>query len=93
MTSAVIRCSLTNALVQLQARYHHCGKAAPEKCLSAATFVTQRGISLDRAAIVSTKASELPAIYRSLDRDSQSKRTPKNRAASGRVADERARMA
>jgi hypothetical protein len=28
-----------NALVQLQARYHHCGEAASEKCLSAATFV------------------------------------------------------
>jgi hypothetical protein len=28
-----------NALVQLQARYNHCGEAASEKCLSAATFV------------------------------------------------------
>ena len=28
-----------NALVQLQAHYHHCGEAASEKCLSAATFV------------------------------------------------------
>ncbi len=28
-----------NALVQLQAQYHHCGEAASEKCLSAATFV------------------------------------------------------
>src|ERR1700674_3632307 len=32
-----------NALVQQQARYHHCGEAASEKCLSAATFVRQRG--------------------------------------------------
>ena len=31
--------SLANALVQLQARYHHCGEAASEECLSAATFV------------------------------------------------------
>jgi len=29
----------SNALVQLQARYNHCGEAASEKCLSAATFV------------------------------------------------------
>ncbi len=28
-----------NALVQLQAQYHHRGEAASEKCLSAATFV------------------------------------------------------
>ncbi len=27
-----------NALVRLQPRYHHCGVAASEKCLSAATF-------------------------------------------------------
>jgi hypothetical protein len=31
---------LPNALVQLQAHYHHCGEAASEKCLSAATFVS-----------------------------------------------------
>jgi hypothetical protein len=31
--------SRANALVQLQAHYHHCGEAASEKCLSAATFV------------------------------------------------------
>ena len=31
----------SNALVQLQARYYHCGGAASEKCLSAATFVRQ----------------------------------------------------
>jgi hypothetical protein len=30
---------LANALVQLQAQYNHCGEAASEKCLSAATFV------------------------------------------------------
>jgi len=30
-----------NALVQLQAHYNHCGEAASEKCLSAATFVRQ----------------------------------------------------
>src|SRR5450759_99182 len=29
----------SNALVQLQAHYNHCGVAASEKCLSAATFV------------------------------------------------------
>jgi len=28
-----------NASVQLQALYHHCGEAASEKCLAAATFV------------------------------------------------------
>src|SRR5450759_64956 len=33
----------SNALVQLQAHYHHCGEAASEKCLSAATFVRPRG--------------------------------------------------
>ena len=33
---------LPNALVQLQAHYHHCGEAASEKCLAAATFVRQR---------------------------------------------------
>ena len=31
-----------NALVKLQAHYHHCGEAASEKCLSAATFVRWR---------------------------------------------------
>src|SRR5712691_9913073 len=37
-------CSLPpNALVQLQAHYHHCGEAASEKCLSVATFVRRRG--------------------------------------------------
>jgi hypothetical protein len=30
---------MPNALVQLQAHYHHCGVAASEKCLSAATSV------------------------------------------------------
>src|SRR6185436_13957698 len=34
-----IKCEPPNALVQLQARYHHCGEAASKKCLSAATFV------------------------------------------------------
>ena len=33
---------LANALVQLQARYHHCGVAASEKCLLAAMFVRLR---------------------------------------------------
>jgi len=31
-----------NALVQLQAHYHHRGEVASEKCLSAATFVRQK---------------------------------------------------
>ena len=30
-----------DALVQLQARYHHCDEAASEECLSPATFVRQ----------------------------------------------------
>jgi hypothetical protein len=30
----------SNALVQLQAQHNHCGEAASEKCLSAATFVS-----------------------------------------------------
>jgi hypothetical protein len=34
---------LPNALVQLQAQYNHCGEAASEKCLSAATFVRRPG--------------------------------------------------
>jgi len=38
---ATSRARLPNALVQLQARYNHCGAAASEKCLSAATFVRQ----------------------------------------------------
>ena len=32
-------CCRHNALVQLQARYNHCGEAASKKCLSPATFV------------------------------------------------------
>ena len=41
--SGVLRRRLpSNALVQLQARYHHRGEAASEKCLSAATFVRWR---------------------------------------------------
>jgi hypothetical protein len=32
----------SNALIQLQARYHHSGIAASKKCLSAATFVRLR---------------------------------------------------
>jgi len=31
-----------NAFVQLQARYNHCGEAASEECLSAATFVRRQ---------------------------------------------------
>jgi hypothetical protein len=31
----------SNALVQLQARYNRCDEVASEKCLSAATFVSQ----------------------------------------------------
>jgi hypothetical protein len=34
--------ALSNALVQLQAHYHHRAEAASEKGLSAATFVSQR---------------------------------------------------
>jgi hypothetical protein len=37
------RWHLPNALVQLQAQYHHCGEAASEKWLSAATFVRHQG--------------------------------------------------
>jgi hypothetical protein len=40
--------SLSNALVQLQARYHHRGVTASEKCLSAAAFVRSRAIGLDQ---------------------------------------------
>jgi hypothetical protein len=35
-----------NALVHLQAHHHHCGEAASEKCLSAATFVMPAGPQL-----------------------------------------------
>src|SRR5665811_1445586 len=42
---------LPNALVQLQAQYHHCGEAASEKCLSAATFVRWRGDALKASTI------------------------------------------
>ena len=34
---------MPNAQVLLQPRYHHCGEAASEKCLSAATFVRPQG--------------------------------------------------
>jgi hypothetical protein len=40
---------LSNALLQLQAQYHHCGVAASEKCLSAATFVRRRIATMCRA--------------------------------------------
>ena len=39
---------LPNALVQLQAHYHHCGEAASEKCLSAATFVRWHSAGINR---------------------------------------------
>ena len=39
---SLYRRSRPNALVQLQAQYNHCGAAASEKCLSAATFVRPR---------------------------------------------------
>src|SRR6267378_2952448 len=48
-----------NALVQLQAHYHHCGEAASEKCLSAATFVRQHVQRYFAAAF----SSELAAGY------------------------------
>ena len=38
-----MRVRTPNALVQLQAHYHHCGEAASEECLSAATFVRRLG--------------------------------------------------
>jgi hypothetical protein len=41
---------LLNALVQMQARYHHCGEGASEKCLAAATFVRWRGQNSRNAA-------------------------------------------
>ena len=48
----------SNALVQLQARYNHCGEAASEKCLSAATFVRRRrGNSSSRRARVCSTVS------------------------------------
>src|SRR2546422_1631780 len=34
--------TLFRSLVQLQARYNHCGEVASENCLSAATFVRQQ---------------------------------------------------
>ncbi len=40
-----------NALVQLQAHYHHCGVAASEKCLSAAAFVRWQSRDGDAAAL------------------------------------------
>src|SRR6266699_1550586 len=43
-----IKKRLPNAVVQLQARCHHCGEAASEECLSAATFVRPR---LDRVKV------------------------------------------
>src|SRR5687768_4208556 len=49
-----------NALVQMQARYNHCGEAASEKCLSAATFVRPRG----KATSLEVQRDDLPAIER-----------------------------
>src|SRR5688572_7790044 len=37
--------SSSNASVQLQALYNHCGEAASEKCLSSATFVSPRRVT------------------------------------------------
>ncbi len=55
-----------NALVQLQARYHHCGEAASEKCLSAATLVRPR----------TGTAQPVPRLRRSASRATLSVRRP-----------------
>src|SRR5690349_11707011 len=44
---------LPNAQVQLQAHYNHCGIAASENCLSAATFV--RSVSAMKAWSICTE--------------------------------------
>jgi hypothetical protein len=49
---------LPNAQVRLQALYHHCGEAASEKCLSAATFVRSR-VALPRMNLQSTSLRSL----------------------------------
>jgi hypothetical protein len=54
---------LPNALVQLQAQYNHCGEAASEKCLSAATFVRSHGRST-----LSCLNSRVHPLQRLLDR-------------------------
>ena len=59
---------LPNALVQLQAHYHHCGEAASEKCLSAATFVRSRGASAASRAAVRLVPKMLRAPYELLRR-------------------------
>jgi hypothetical protein len=48
-----------NAQVQLQAHYHHCGEAASEKCLSAATFVSLRRTGL-KMIVWADRLSYLP---------------------------------
>ena len=45
-----MRLRLPNALVQLQAQHNHCGEAASENCLSAATIVRRLGNNQERAA-------------------------------------------
>ena len=60
-----------NALVQLQARYNHCGEAASEKCLSAATLVRRLGIQLLHLSEFAMRR-ELAATT---DTDLQSRRT------------------
>ena len=46
-----------NALVQLQARYHHCGEAASEECLSAATLVSQRAAGESSCGVMTSALS------------------------------------
>ena len=51
---------LSNALVQLQALYNHCGVAASEKCLSVATFVRQPAQYIKAKALVGELRQNTP---------------------------------
>src|SRR5712675_1837385 len=55
-----------NALVQLQAHYHHRGEAASETCLSAATFVRSRHTSLAALRVTRNLPSALSTMTRLL---------------------------
>ena len=63
-----------NALVQLQAQYHHRGEAASEKCLSAATFV-RRPRRADRARLPKSEYQEEAWTIRFFERYQESSRT------------------
>ena len=56
--------ALPNALIQLLAQYDHCGEAASEKCLAAATFVRPGGEdAVDSLVVVAVTWLQLLRFY------------------------------